>query len=250
LLGPVSVQDRAGRPAQFEKAKAMELLVWLTQHRERPTRRAARSALWDLAVRDSTFTNVVSDCRRTLARLVQPPHGEEWIGRTTTDELPLHPRVVTDAELLAARVAAAKGLPPDEAIALLRPGVELLHGLPFAGAGSGYLWVDGEGHTSALVLLATAAAEALAEHHLAVGDIDGVFWATGQGLRVLAGHEQLIGLRMRAHAMRGDLAGVRLEWEQYERSLLADAWSDDEPSPKLAALRRELLGGAVTSGRP
>ena len=61
------------------------------------------------------------------------------------------------------------------------------------------------------------------------------------GLLVLPGHEELIALRMRAHAVRGDTAGVRLEWEQYERALAADSWSGDEPSPKLAALRRELL---------
>ena len=57
------------------------------------------------------------------------------------------------------------------------------------------------------------------------------------------GHEELIGLRMRAHAQTGDLAGVRLEWEAYERVLVADTWSDGEPAPKLLALRRELLGG-------
>lgn len=246
VLGQVSVQDRAGHHAQFEKAKAMELLVWLTQHRERPTRSAARSALWDLAVRDSTFANVVSDCRRGLGRLVPPPHGEEWVGRTLSDDLPLHPRVITDAELLVSRVDAARGLPSEAAIGVLRPGVELLHGMPFSGAGAGYLWVDGEGHTSSLVLLATGAAEQLAEHHLALGDVDGVFWATGQGLRVLPAHEQLIALRMRAHAMRGDMAGVRLEWEQYERALAVDSWSDDEPSPKLAALRRELLAPSAS----
>jgi hypothetical protein len=68
-----------------------------------------------------------------------------------------------------------------------------------------------------------------------------VFWATGRGLQVLPGHEELIGLRMRAYAQRGDLAGVRGEWEVYERSVNADQWSTGEPSPKLVAIRRELL---------
>jgi hypothetical protein len=76
-----------------------------------------------------------------------------------------------------------------------------------------------------------------------------VFWATGQGLKVLAGHEELIALRMRAHAARGDLAGVRLEWEQYERALAADTWSPGEPSPKLVSLRRDLLGSPVGAPR-
>jgi hypothetical protein len=68
-----------------------------------------------------------------------------------------------------------------------------------------------------------------------------VFWATGQGLKVLAGHNELIGVRMRAHASAGDLAGVRQEWESYERVIVGDAWSDGEPAPKLLALRHELL---------
>ena len=58
---------------------------------------------------------------------------------------------------------------------------------------------------------------------------------------MLPGHEELIALRMRAHARAGDLSGVRLEWECYERVLNADPWSDGEPAPKLVLLRRELL---------
>ena len=44
----------------------------------------------------------------------------------------------------------------------------------------------------------------------------------------------------------GDLAGVRQEWESYERVLVADPWSDGEPAPKLLALRRELLSPAAS----
>ncbi len=68
-----------------------------------------------------------------------------------------------------------------------------------------------------------------------------MFWATGQGLKALRGHEELIGLRMQAHAQCGDLAGVRHEWDAYERAITADDWSDGEPSPKLVALRKKLL---------
>jgi len=111
--------------------------------------------------------------------------------------------------------------------------------MPFEG--TSYLWPDAEGLTSELVLLATSATTELAAHCLSVGDIDGVFDATGRGLRVLPGHEDLIGLRMRAHARFGDHAGVRNEWESYERVINADPWSDGEPSPKLVELRLELL---------
>ncbi|MEI7546452.1 MAG: hypothetical protein WCK21_00125 [Actinomycetota bacterium] len=239
VLGQVEVVSASGVVAAFDRSKALELVVWLSQHRERPTRSAARTALWDSDVRDATFANVVSDARRALARAVPPPVGEEWIARTLTEDLPLHPGVCTDADLLAARVAHASGLPAAEAIEVLRPGVELLGALPFAG--TSYLWTDAEGITSSLVLLATAAAIELANQYLTLGDIEGVFWATGQGLKVLAGHEELIALRMRAHARRGDLAGVRSEWESYERALAADPWASAEPAAKLVALRRDLL---------
>ena len=45
-------------------------------HRERATRVGARTALWDLDVRDATFANVVSEARRAMARLVEPPPDE------------------------------------------------------------------------------------------------------------------------------------------------------------------------------
>jgi LysM domain len=245
VLGHVDVQSAKGEPVGFDRSKSQELVVWLSQHRHRPTRTSARTALWDLAVRDATFSNVVSDARRAMAKVVLPPPGQEWIGRTMNEELPLHDMVVSDAELLAQRVDAARGREARDAIAVLRPGVALIHGMPFAG--TSYLWPDAEGITSALVLTATSAAADLAFHYLAMGDIDGVFWSTGQGLKVLAGHEELIALRMRAHAHRGDLAGVRSEWESYERAIHADTWAAAEPSPKLIDLRRELLSPSLAS---
>jgi hypothetical protein len=245
VFGDVGVQAVTGEAVSFDRSKAQELVVWLSQHRRRPTRASARTALWDIAVQDATFSNVVSDARRAMAKVVTPPSGQEWLGRTMNEDLPLHDLVVSDAELLADRVAASRGLDARQAITVLRPGVELIHGMPFAG--TSYLWPDAEGITSALVLLATSAAADLATHYLAVNDIDGVFWATGQGLKVLAGHEELIALRMRAHAYRGDLAGVRNEWDSYERAVNADTWSAAEPSPKLIELRRELLSPSLAS---
>jgi hypothetical protein len=245
LIGPVDVIDAHGTPVTFERSKTRELIAWLATHRQRSTRTLARTAMWELDVRDATFSNVVSEARRAMARLVEPPPGEEWLGRTLTEELPLHGLVRTDAELLEHRLAVARAIPANEAIEVLRPAVELVRGMPFEG--TAYLWPDAEGITSNLVLLATSAALELAGHYLALGSTDGVFWATGHGLRVLPGHEDLIAMRMRAHAATGDLAGVRHEWQCYERVLDADPWSDGEPSPKLVALRQELLATPTDS---
>ena len=244
LLGSVTVADRNGTPGSFERSKTVELIAWLATHRERATRTGARTALWELDVRDATFANVVSEARRALGRLVPPPQGDEWVGRTLSESLPLHEAVVTDAQLVQQRVDHARLQPPGQAVDTLRPAVEMVRDLPFSG--TSYLWPDAEGITSNLVLLAITACTEFAGHALSLGDTDGVFWATGQGLRVLPGHEELIGLRMRAHARSGDLAGVRQEWEAYERVIVADAWSDGEPAPKLLDLRHALLSPGTT----
>ena len=179
LLGPVDVVDVQGGSADFERSKTRELIAWLATHRERSTRTLARTALWDLDVRDATFSNVVSEARRAMARLVEPAPGEEWLARTLTEELPLHHMVRTDVELVEHRLETARRLRPDDAIEMLRPAVEMVRGMPFEG--TSYLWPDAEGITSNLVLLATSAASELARHHLTLGQIDGVFWATGTG---------------------------------------------------------------------
>ncbi len=237
-LGPVDVQLSDGTIIKFEKSKTKELLAWLTNHRSRPTRSAARTALWEFNVADATFTNVISDIRRTLnqTHLLEP--FEEWIPRTFSDQLPFHVSIVSDGELLQACINRAKNLQPAEAVADLHRGLELVRDLPFAG--TGYLWPDAEGITSQLVLTVITAACMAAELDLRRGETDGVFWATAQGLKVLGAHEELFALRMRAHGLRGDLAGVRFEFESYKRAMLSDSLQIIEPSKKLVALCREL----------
>ena len=244
VLGEPGVELADGTPVTFERSKSTELVVWMATHRERPTRARARAALWDEEVRGATFSNVLSDARRSLARAVAPPTDEEWIDRTMTEELRLHPSVMTDADLLQRARTTARPLPPESAIEVLRPALELVRGLPFAG--TAYLWSDPEGITSELVVLATGAAAELASWYLAVDDLDGVIWATSRGLQVLPGHEELIALRMRARAARGDTAGLRQEWASYER-VLADEWSGGEPAPELVQLRRELLAARASA---
>ena len=64
LLGGVEITDDQGTPGKFERSKTVELIAWLATHRDRATRTGARTALWELDVRDATFANVVSEARR------------------------------------------------------------------------------------------------------------------------------------------------------------------------------------------
>ena len=60
-------------------------------------------------------------------------------------------------------------------------------------------------------------------------------------MKVLPGHDELVCLRMRAHAAAGNLAGIRQEFESYERVVTADVWGDGSLSTKVVALRNRLL---------
>lgn len=242
-LGPVDVQLADGTIVKFEKSKTKELLAWLTNHRSRPTRSAARTALWEFTVADATFTNVVSDIRRTLNHTDVLSPLEEWIPRTFSDQLPFHHSIISDGELLQACIIKAQELPPEAAVGELHRGLDLVRDLPFAG--TGYLWPDAEGITSQLVMTVITAASMAAEIDLQRGYIDGVFWATAQGLKVLGAHEELFALRMKAHALRGDSAGVRFEFDSYQRAINSDSFSIAEPSQKLVSLLSSLTNSRV-----
>ena len=242
-LGPVDVQLADGTIVKFEKSKTKELLAWLTNHRSRPTRSAARTALWEFTVADATFTNVVSDIRRTLNHTDLLSPLEEWIPRTFSDQLPFHHSIISDGELLQACIIRAQELSPEAAVAELHRGLDLVRDLPFAG--TGYLWPDAEGITSQLVMTVITAACMAAELDLQRGYIDGVFWATAQGLKVLGAHEELFALRMKAHALRGDSAGVRFEFDSYQRAINSDSFSIAEPSQKLVSLLNSLTNSHV-----
>ena len=236
VLGPPSVETRSGETVTFTKGKAQELLVWMAEHRRTSTRSAARTALWDGNVQHSTFSNVVSDVRRTLNAHVQLGD-EEWIPRTFTDDLPLHADVVTDADLLEAS-AQRFVKNPKAHVADLREKLSMVGNLPFWGAN--YAWADAEGITTSHVIKVVRAAVLLGEHAIDVGDTELLFMATEHGLRVLPGHEELVSLRMKGHAKVGNRAAIKLEWESYARAIEADSWAGALPSPEVERLAREL----------
>lgn len=240
LLGPVDAETRTGIPISFEKSKSLELLAWLTTHRERPTRVAARTALWEISVQDATFNNVVSGLRRGLASGSVGVDPIEFLPKTFTDHLSIHGSVITDVDVLNNAVSFVKNRGDRDSWFGLLDALDRVRDLPFAG--TDYLWPDSEGITSNFILSVITGSIMAAEHALQLGDTEGVFWATGQGLKVLHGHEELVALRMRAYGDVGDRVGVNAEWSSYERSLLLDSWSGGAPSPRIVALKRELIG--------
>jgi hypothetical protein len=243
LMGTVDVIDSRGRTARFDRSKSLELLAWCVTHRGRSTRSAARTAMWELNVRDATFANVVSEARRGTASLLPPAKDRDWLQRTLTEELVLNPGVTSDVEVMRATLDRVDQFGVTAVVTEVEAAVGLIRGMPCEA--SSYLWPEAEGISSDLILVATSLAASLALHRLAEGDVQGVFRATAAGLLALPGHEELIALRMRAHAAAGDLAGVKQEWAAYQRVMARDPWSSGEPAPKLRELSNELLGLGV-----
>jgi hypothetical protein len=81
----------------------------------------------------------------------------------------------------------------------------------------------------------------LSDFYLSRQDLNGVFWATGQGLKALRGHEELIALRMKAHAQQRNISGINSEWLSYERVRIADDRFLDREHNEIAKLRNSLL---------
>ena len=238
VLGTPVVETRDGVAVQFGKGKALELLTWMTEHRESSTRSAARTALWNENVQDSTFANVVSDIRRSLNVAIGTPDDMEWVPRTFTDRMPLHDAIITDAQLLELRLKQFVKKPTEEARVELHEALGYVRDLPFAGAN--YAWADAEGITTTHVITAVQAAVVLAEDAMKRGDTGLLFTASERGLRVLPGHEELVALRMKGHSRLGNRAAIKLEWESYARSVEADAWAGGEPSEALRELATTL----------
>jgi len=234
IMGPVEVANRSWETLRFERSKSTELLTWLVMHRERPTRVAARTALWEVSIEDSTFNNVVSGVRRAINQ-----NGQNLLAKENNDVFRIGSEVITDVEILQTAIENAKIKGGDQDFLALREALELVRDLPFAG--ENFVWADTEGITSNVVLTIITGALLLSDFYMSQQDLGGVFWATGQGLKALRGHEALIAMRMKAHAQERNISGINSEWLAYERLRLAEDQFLDRESNEIAKLRDSLL---------
>lgn len=234
IMGPVEVANRNWETLRFERSKSTELLTWLVMHRERPTRIAARTALWEVSIEDSTFNNVVSGVRRAINQ-----SGQNLLAKESNDVFRIGSEVITDVEILQTAIQKVKINGGNDDFLALREALELVRDLPFAG--ENFVWADTEGITSNVVLTIITGALLLSDFYMSQQDLSGVFWATGQGLKALRGHEALIALRMKAHAQERNISGINSEWLAYERLRLAEDQFLDRESNEIAKLRDSLL---------
>ena len=234
IMGPVEVTNRSWETLRFERSKSTELLTWLVMHRERPTRIAARTALWEVSIEDSTFNNVVSGVRRAINQ-----SGQNLLVKESNDVFRIGSEVITDVEILQTAIEKVKLNGGSDEFLALREALELVRDLPFAG--ENFVWADTEGITSNVVLTIISGALLLSDFYMSQQDLSGVFWATGQGLKALRGHEALIAMRMKAHAQERNISGINSEWLAYERLRVAEDQFLDRESNEIAKLRDSLL---------
>lgn len=237
LLGPVDVigRDFGGLPRERTRDRAIELLAWFVTHRGRG-RADLEAAIWPDGTSPKTISNVISRARHNLVALAGD-EARDWIPLFRAEAIALNPLVVTDLDVLQARIRHAERQRdhPDVAIPTLRAAVDLIRGIP-----AGYPWLDAA-LGSLLVTAPVTAAAMLAEHQLGRGDVDGALDATRQGLVILPTHTGLYALRLRAHALRGDLDSVNAEYRTYIRAEQIDPFWDGDTDGDLQDLHTRLI---------
>jgi len=188
VLGPVQVFS-ANQEVTFRKGKALELLCWLAFHRECPTVSGARTALWEIDVKDATFHNVLSELRHGLSSVGLP----EGARRVTKQRLFLDERVSTDADVLREMLLNAESSADAASIHHLSETLSMVQGLPFGSMG--YAWADAEGITATLVWRVTRAVELVARFAAVAGDRTALLEAVSAGLRMSPGDDDFLALQ-------------------------------------------------------
>ena len=194
VFGFPMVVSADGAVAEFRKKRSLELITWLSLNRDRSRRSAARTAMWDIDISDSAFATVVSDMRRALRELNTSHDAAQWLPATYSDDLPLSPLVVTDAERLNfafQQFKESSGKKSEEVRGVLRG----IRDVPFAG--TSYAWADLDGTTTRLVITAVDICTEVAETAAALGDTELLTLAVTAGLRVLPGCDELLELQNR-----------------------------------------------------
>ncbi len=188
LYGYPEVRGVDGQSASFRKKRALELVVWLSLNRDRPRRSAARTALWQIDVSDSTFSTIVSDMRRGIANVAVGLERSEIVPTTYSDELVLSNHLTTDYDLL--RFALHEFREERTNYRHLARELKGIRDAPFSG--TAYEWADLDGTTTRLIITAMQAAHELAEYARSIGDVEAMQIAVAAGLRVMPGNEELL----------------------------------------------------------
>lgn len=234
VLGPVEV---IGGKAPIDRRKARELFVYLALHPDGVGEGRLKTELWpDGAPSQGTFNQTVSRARSCLGTSAD---GGYHLPHVVTGIYRVAPTVRSDIADLEAAALAAGREPRIETMAALRQQLARIRGLPFSDTRGGYEWAFTEGLAARSEAVCADAAHLLAEWSLEQEDTRGAIEAATQGLLASPGDERLFRVRMLAHDLAGNPAGV--ESVMRELCAVVDALEPyDSLHPETVALYERL----------
>ena len=246
VLGPVAV-DGAARP--FRRSASLELVAYLSVHREGAASSEWPVALWpDRAVSSATVHSTASDARRALGRAGDgrwhlPHHG---------GHLRLSETVWCDVDRFAALESTGD---PDSVVEAMR----LVRGRLFGGLRRAD-WAVLDGTQAAVEGLVVGAALRAADRFMRAERADDAAWVVRRALVVSPYDERLYRALLRATALQGNRLALRATMTQL-LALAGDVVAPrtgcgrngNNPSlacvhPQTVALYRDLLRGAPAVG--
>lgn len=246
VLGPITV-DGATRP--FRRSAALELVAYLSLHRQGVSSTEWPVALWpDRAVSPATVHSTASDARQALGRAADgrwhlPHHG---------GHLRLSETVGCDVDRFAMLQSTGD---PDSVVEAMR----LVRGRLFAGLRRAD-WAVLDGTQAAVEGLVVDAALQAADRFLRSERADDAAWVVRRALVVSPYDERLYRALLRTTALRGNRRALRATMTQL-LTLAGDvapprtgrALNGNNPAltcvhPQTAALYRDLLRGAPAVG--
>jgi DNA-binding SARP family transcriptional activator len=226
VLGPVEIFG-AARP--FNRAWAVELIVYLAMHRNGASSEQWATALWpDKIMAPASLHSTASAARRSLGVSTK---GEDHLPRAH-GRLSLAPTVQSDWSRFVA-------LSEREEPSSWQRALELIRGRPFEGLRAPD-WVLLEGISANVEAVVVDLASRYAEYCLCADDPSGAEWSARQGLRVSAYDERLYRILLRAADRAGNPAGVESVMAELVRLVAEDVEPFDAVHPETLELYRSL----------
>jgi DNA-binding SARP family transcriptional activator len=235
VLGRVEVR---GVP-KIERAKSIELIVYLALHRHGVDGEQLWEALWpDKPINRGTLHTTVTAARTGLGRA---PDGTRYLPNAADGLYRLSPAVSLDWDRFRALARAGQAGGPDAA-GLLHQALELVLGRPLdSPASRSYEWAVV--HRTEMETVIAETAERLGMLHLDAGDPEQANWAARRGLAASPYDERLYRVLMRAAHAAGNPAGVEALWQELLAVLDTDLdLVDEDLHPDTVALYTSLRG--------
>jgi DNA-binding SARP family transcriptional activator len=235
VLGRVEVR---GVP-KIERAKSIELIVYLALHHQGVDGEQLWEALWpDKPINRGTLHTTVTAARTGLGRA---PDGSRYLPNAGDGLYRLSPAVSLDWDRFRALVRAGQAGGPDAA-GLLHQALELVRGRPLdSPASRSYEWAVV--HRTEMETVIAETAERLGMLHLDAGDPEQANWAARRGLAASPYDERLYRVLMRAAHAAGNPAGVEALWQELLAVLDTDLdLVDEDLHPDTIALYTSLRG--------